>query len=438
MRRFLVPLLLVGLYPCFQSGSLAAEPAAQSLQERIKDEHVAGIDLWIYNDVEQARLEARLQGKPLFVTFRCVPCTACAGFDAEVAQGKGAIERLAREKFIAVRQVEMKGVDLSQFQFDYDLNWAAMFINPDGTVYARYGTQSAAGPDAYNSVEGLIKTMEWVLELHSNYPDNAEELAGKRGPAKPYKTAMEMPGLPNKDQRIGLTTRGNCIHCHNIHDAEHFQAEDAGTWSHDMLWRYPLPENIGLEIDARDGIRVSSVEPASPAGQAGIKPDEDVTHMNGQAITSIADMQWVLHSIPNSESTVQVQTSKSGEHEVRLPRGWKRTDFSWRGSLWSLSPRLRVWMPELGEAERDKLGIPADQKPLLVRWINRNEPGGKAAFDSGLREGDIVIELAGEPVRLTTQQFSMHMKLNYDVGNKLPLTVLRDGKRHEIAVSLVE
>ena len=34
----------------------------------------------------------------------------------------------------------MKGGDLSQFQFDYDLNWAAMFVNADGTVYASYIT----------------------------------------------------------------------------------------------------------------------------------------------------------------------------------------------------------------------------------------------------------------------------------------------------------
>ena len=60
-----------------------------------------------------ARAEAKRTNKPLFVTFRCVPCLACKGFDAEVAKNNQHIIRLAQEKFIAVRQVEMKGVNLS-------------------------------------------------------------------------------------------------------------------------------------------------------------------------------------------------------------------------------------------------------------------------------------------------------------------------------------
>jgi len=63
-------------------------------------------------------------------------------------------------------------VDLSLFQFDYDLNWAAMFINADGVVYGRYGTQSADGPDAFNSIGSLEKAMRRVLALHAGYPKN--------------------------------------------------------------------------------------------------------------------------------------------------------------------------------------------------------------------------------------------------------------------------
>jgi len=31
------------------------------------------IDEWIYNDLEQARAEARRTGKPLMAVFRCIP-----------------------------------------------------------------------------------------------------------------------------------------------------------------------------------------------------------------------------------------------------------------------------------------------------------------------------------------------------------------------------
>ena len=95
----------------------------------------------------------------------------------------------------------MKGGDLSQFQFDYDLNWAAMFVNADGKVCERYGTQSAAGADAYNSIASLEKTMRRVLALHEDYPNNKNGLAGKLGKLKLYKTALEMPCIKHRAKR---------------------------------------------------------------------------------------------------------------------------------------------------------------------------------------------------------------------------------------------
>ena len=418
---------------------VAVSAADPELRQTLKDEHALGEEWWVYNDIAQAREEARRENKPIFVTFRCVPCKDCNAFDAEVAQGSDVIEELAREQFIPVRQIEMEGVDLSQFQFDYDLNWAAMFINADGTVYARYGTQSAAGPDAYNSIEGLQNTMQRVLELHEHYPDNAAELAGKRGEDKPYKTAIEMPGLRNRERYEAATSRENCIHCHNIHDAENQTALDAGEFTRDRFWRYPLPDQIGLIIDPVSGVDVQQVVDDSPAARADIAKGETVTHMNGQAIASIADMQWVLDDLPNTDAQVHVVTSESGEHTLQLTAGWKEHDFSWRGSMWSMPPRFNVWTPALTPEKQKELGIPADETPFEVRWINVNEPGGRAARDSGLREGDVIVAVGDERLSgMTPPQFSMYLKLHYTPGDKLPLTVLREGKELELKIDLPE
>lgn len=432
MKRSL-PFLLVAL----AAPSLpAAEPA---LLEKLQDEHATGTETWIYNDIPRAFEEAKRTGKPLFVTFRCVPCKNCEGFDAEVAKGSEVIADLASENFVAVRQVEMKGVDLSQFQFDHDLNWAAMFLNADGTVYARYGTQSAAGADAYNSIEGLASTMRRVLKLHENYPANRVELEAKRGPDKPYKTALDMPGMENREKLAGETARNNCVHCHMIHDAEQEQVFAAGTLTHDFLWRYPPPENVGLVVNPQSGVRVMKVVAGSAAEQAGIQAGEDVTHMNGQAIASVADMQWVLNALTNGDETVAVRTSKTGGHTLKLPAGWKRTDISWRGSMWSLPPKLPIWLvPE--NVEEASPREPEEERPFLVKWINTAQPGGRAARDAGLREGDLVVALAGRPLKFDdSRSFVMHVKLNYKVGEELPLTVQgKDGKRREVRVKLVE
>jgi hypothetical protein len=423
-------------------GLLVWSPAfaddAPVLREKLQDEHAVGADGWIYNDIARGFAEAKRTGKPLFVTFRCVPCKDCEGFDAEVAKGSELIQQIAAESFVPVRQVEMKGVDLSQFQFDHDLNWAAMFLNADGTVYARYGTQSAAGADAYNSIQGLANTMRRVLALHKNYPTNEAELEGKRGADKPYHTALEMPGLRNKDKLKGETARNNCIHCHMIHDAENLAAYEDGTFNDDLLWRYPLPENVGLSINPQSGVRIMKVLAGSAAEKAGLKAGEDVTHVNGQAITSIADIQWVLHGLKNAGDRVTVRTDKTGEHQLQLARGWKKNDISWRGSLWSLPPKFPVWMPPIDEAQRKSLKVPDDETPLLVKWINTGEPAGRAARDAGLQEGDVVVAVDGKPMRFEdTPHFVMHVKLNYKPGDELPLTVVgKDGERREVRVKL--
>ncbi len=412
--------------------------ADDGLRERLKDANGVRTDLWVYNDIQQALAEAKKLNKPLFVTFRCVPCKDCAAFDADVANGNDRVQALAKEKFVSVRQVEMKGVDLSLFQFDHDLNWAGMFINADGVVYARYGTQSAEGSDAYNSIEGLLNTMNRVLELHANHPKNAAELKGKRGEPKPVSSALELPGLSNPAKYAQETTRSNCIHCHNIHDAEHKHALDTGKFSVEMMYKFPLPDSLGLKIDRKSGVLVENVLPDSAAALAGLHADEEVVRMNGQRITSIADMQWVLHHLPNGDAQVEIETSLTGKHTVALKAGWKKSDFSWRGSMWNAPPRFQVWTPVLSNEAREKLNLPATDTPLEVRWINKQGKGGQQAYDDGLREKDIILAVAGQPIRMDTKQFNMHIKLNYKVGEQLPLTILRNGQREELKIKLVE
>ena len=412
--------------------------AEDKLLDRLSDTHGKLSEGWVYNDIAQATHAARRQNKPLFVVFRCVPCHACAAFDADVASGNEEVRKLAKEKFVSVRQVEMKGVDLSLYQFDHDLNWAAMFVNADGVVYARYGTQSAEGPDAYNSIEGLLATMNRVLELHEHYPENATDLAGKRGKPKPFATALEMPGLQNPAKFAKQTTRQNCIHCHNIHDAEQADAKAKGTFTFDILWRYPIPDQVGMKIDRINGVRIKTIVAHSPAEEAGLRAGEEVLQINGQSIASIADMQWALHQVPNDDAEVVVVGSESGPTTLKLPAGWKKHDFSWRGSMWSLEPQLNVWMPLLSDDRLVELGIPKGDNALHVKWINRKADGGRAAFESGLRVGDVIVKLAGEPIRVTSRQIIMHIKLNYEAGDEVPVTLLRDGKPRELRIRLAE
>src|SRR6266516_7942105 len=95
---------------------------------------------WLYNDFQRGFAEAKRTGKPLLVVLRCVPCLSCAGIDAQVL--KQAEQDLAPllDQFVCVRLINANALDLSLFQFDYDLSFSTMFFNGDGTIYGRYGS----------------------------------------------------------------------------------------------------------------------------------------------------------------------------------------------------------------------------------------------------------------------------------------------------------
>src|SRR5678815_2094315 len=93
---------------------------------------------WIYNDWRKGFEEAKATGKPLMVVLRCVPCMSCMGIDAGVLTEPELAPLL--DKFVRVRVINANALDLSRFQFDYDLSFSTLFFNGDGTVYGRFGS----------------------------------------------------------------------------------------------------------------------------------------------------------------------------------------------------------------------------------------------------------------------------------------------------------
>jgi hypothetical protein len=103
--------------------------------DRAKMEHDSR---WIYNDIDRGFAEAKKTGKPLLVVLRCVPCLACMGIDASILNSDDLQPVL--DQFVCVRVINANALDLSLFQFDYDLSFSTMFFNADRTVYGRYGS----------------------------------------------------------------------------------------------------------------------------------------------------------------------------------------------------------------------------------------------------------------------------------------------------------
>ena len=77
-------------------------------------------------------------------------------------------------------------------------------------------------------------------------------------------------------------------------------------------------------------------------------------------------------------------------------------------------------------------------KPLRVQVINNNQSEGRAARADGLREGDFITHLDGKVLTSTPKDFHMHVRMNYRVGDKLPLTIVRNGQSQSLVLRLVE
>src|SRR6476646_8670625 len=94
-------------------------------------------------------------------------------FDEQVVRRDSQVADLM-DQFVCVRIVQANGMDLSLFQFDFDLTFVAFFMNADTTIYGRFGSRSDRKEAAKEiTLEGLRKALSGALDLHKGYPGNS-------------------------------------------------------------------------------------------------------------------------------------------------------------------------------------------------------------------------------------------------------------------------
>src|SRR2546421_6055489 len=317
LLSLLCPLIITGL-------------AASSLAETVKDREAAVRGdkavmekdaRWIYNDFQKGFAEAKRTGKPLLVVLRCVPCLACAGIDAQVLLQETDLVPLL-DQFVCVRVINANALDLTLFQFDYDLSFSTLFFNGDGTVYGRYGSWTHQKNAQDKTTAAYKRALEGALALHRGYPANKAALAGKQGSPIPFKTPLDIPGLAGRYQ-VELDWKGkvvpSCVHCHQIGEAfrAHFR-EQKKTIPADSIYPWPAPETIGLRLAPDQSARVESVMPGSIAANSGLEPGDDIVSMAGQPLISIADLSWVLQRAPEAGTLMGVVQRGGGEKPLSL------------------------------------------------------------------------------------------------------------------------
>lgn len=208
-------------------------------------------------------------------------------------------------------------------------------------------------------------------------------------------------------------------------------AKGTGKWNLDNVWRYPLPENLGLTLDVDRCNVVQSVESESVAAKVGLLAEDRLVRLNGVPIHSFADAQFGLDLAPK-EGAISV-TWRRGEEAftgvLALPRAWRKTEHSWRRSMQEFLPNPGLAGEDLSNAEKRSLGLSPNR--LAFR---QTDPVGEP--ESGILPGDVILGVDGLNLEMEAHQFRWYLAHHDVVGEQVHVDLFRDGKRRHISLML--
>ncbi len=293
------------------------------------------------------------------------------------------------------------------------------FLSAEGKIYARYGGRDGHSADGRQSPAGLHYTMQSVLAMK----DRKEKIFAPASSEKP-KFIRDL---------VGPSGFGHgCVHCHQVKEMLNDRLQQAGQWSRDMVWRYPLPENLGIELEIERGNVIKEIKAKSAAARAGLEAGDVVQQLNAVPIHSFADAQFALDRAP-ATGMIPIAVRRGDrvqEAKLTLPEGWRKTDISWRTSMRRLVASPHLWGDDLTTREKKALGLSPHQ--LAFRQQNSIPPPVRAARIHG---GDIILGVDDQALDMDVAGFARYIQGNYLVGDRVTVNLLRDGKRLNVPLT---
>ena len=322
----------------------------------------------------------------------------------------------------------MNEINLSAFQFEYDLTWMSFFQNAKGQTYTRYGGRDDSDSESHLTQKSLKKTMERVLELHAKglvKPWSKYEPHGEK-----WFTPEQMPIL----KKAMSKRKESCIHCHDIKNTMLRELHAKGSLTKYGLFTYPSPKRLGIEVSRDEQTAIRAVVEDSVAAKAGVKRGDRLLTANGQRVLTYADFTRVLELTPTpGKLTLKVQRDGKDESlQLKLGPDWRRSpDPSWRASTGIVGPGAGFWANPIGDGQRKQLGIKKQAMAMKVvvvwaAWAKR----------AGVKNGDIVVEVDGLKTNSTMRQIHAKLQLGREWGETIQVNVIRKGKPMELTMTL--
>ncbi len=370
----------------------------------------------------------------------------------------------------------MNGVNLRRFEFDYDATWTAFFTDSKLNIYSRYGGRDQGDPESRLSKPSLLHTMNQVLAAHQEVrvlraagqitppphtkPKAPTTASGNESLNSPTPSATKreqldvtiplfqpIPEEVKTPEEMSLLKKSHqgCIHCHQVKEYSLLQAFHDGRFSRELLFTFPFPESLGIEINRQFGHRVANVRPKSSAAIGGLQANDEIVRVSDVPIRSELDIRWALHRLPQSASqvTVLVRRSNTGKTttdksdsqtsshelidsklvtlELTLPNRWREGELSWRKSSRSIPVDWGFRAASLTATQRREVNLPAEG--LAIRVLSIKQRGLAAAV--GLQKDDVIVALDGEKRVRTLEQLRSDILRQFSPGDKIRLTVHR-------------
>ncbi len=386
------------------------------------------------DNFDLAMAEARGSGRPLLVTWRCLPCKQCAEFDKEILDGSDSLNPLLR-RFITVRLTDASQLDERYFPYrthqDLDLSWWAYFLSAQGDLYAVFGGKDHISENTRISEEAFENTLRRVLVHHADprreqwdidRPMGSSSLV-KRGPRDSVGYSLlltKRPGLEKPHAEFG-----SCIHCHQVGDMLTLESLADGSFTVDtFMGRWPLPENVGILLNRDDGLLVAAVQNGSAAARAGIKPGDRLAMADGTRLFGQTDFRGVLHRAGVDDDTIDVAWLRDNDvffGTLVVESDWRRTKNAWRKTVYD-----GVYGPGMGFFPLNGPHAGKGQNLSIKPWMGPH-PSKSEIFETGLRPDMEIIAIDDMSDDLPTRELITWFRLRYKPGDEVVYRI-RDGK----------
>ena len=190
-----------------------------------------------------------------------------------------------------------------------------------------------------------------------------------------------------------------------------------------------------LGLPNSGGALVASVEPNTPAQQAGLQPGDVVRGINGQEVKNPRDLAVDVAGIaPGDQAHLQVMRDGHEQtvdlHVAQLPSE-QQTAQGGPGHGGQEQGRLGVALGALSPDIAGQLNLPDGTQGAVVTQVQPGSPADQA----GIQAGDVIVGVGTHPVSSPAQASAAIRNAERSGDNAIALRIIHDGQSAFVAVN---